>query len=144
VDDTIVASTHEKEIDHLRECLQQKFKITSHDFTKHLGINIERLESGAVKLRQRKLLGALFDEYPPSGRKVNQPQRAKRMDANNVNDQDKEPCEQHEYLHLLGMLNYIAHSRPDISTALSYAATKNSNPTKADFNELLLVVDYLW
>ena len=144
VDDTIVASTHEKEIDHLRECLQQKFKITSHDFTKHLGINIERLESGAVKLRQRKLLGALFDEYPPSGRKVNQPQRAKRMDTNNVNDQEKEPCEQREYLHLLGMLNYIAHSRPDISTALSYAATKNSNPTKEDFNELLLVVDYLW
>jgi hypothetical protein len=144
VDDTIVASTHEKEIDHLRECLQQKFKITSHDFTKHLGINIERLESGAVKLRQRKLLGALFDEYPPSGRKANQPQRAKRMDTNNVNDQEKEPCEQREYLHLLGMLNYIAHSRPDISTALSYAATKNSNPTKEDFNELLLVVDYLW
>jgi hypothetical protein len=144
VDDTIVASTHEKEIDHLRECLQQKFQITSHDFTKHLGINIERLESGAVKLRQRKLLGALFDEYPPSGRKANQPQRAKRMDTNNVNDQEKEPCEQREYLHLLGMLNYIAHSRPDISTALSYAATKNSNPTKEDFNELLLVVDYLW
>ena len=113
-------------------------------FKYNLGINIERLESGAVKLRQRKLLGALFDEYPPSGRKVNQPQRAKRMDANNVNDQDKEPCEQREYLHLLGMLNYIAHSRPDISTALSYAATKNRNHTNEDFNELLLVVDYLW
>jgi hypothetical protein len=47
-----------------------------------------------------------------------------------MNDQGKEPCEQCEYLHLLGMLNYIAHSRPDISTALSYATTKNSNPTK--------------
>jgi hypothetical protein len=42
------------------------------------------------------------------------------------------------------MLNYIAHSHPDISTALSSAATKNTNPTKQDFKELLLVVDYLW
>jgi hypothetical protein len=41
-------------------------------------------------------------------------------------------------------LNYIAHSRPDISTAPSYAATKNSNPTVQDFKDLLLVVDYLW
>jgi len=61
-----------------------------------------------------------------------------------MNDQDKEFCEQHEYLHLLGMLSYIAHSRPDTLTALSYAATKNTNPTKQDFKELLLVVDYLW
>ncbi len=29
-------------------------------------------------------------------------------------------------------------------TALSYAATKNVNPTKKDFKELLLVVEYLW
>ncbi len=61
-----------------------------------------------------------------------------------MNDQDKEPCEQCEYLHLLGMLNYITHSCLDISTELSCAATKNSNPTKEDFNELLLVMDYLW
>jgi hypothetical protein len=116
VDDTIVATTHEKEIEHLKQCLKQKFDITSHDFTKHLGINVERLESGAVKLRQRKLLGALFEEYPPSSRKANQPQRVNRNDERGVNDQGKEPCEQREYLHLLGMLNYIAHSRPDIST----------------------------
>jgi hypothetical protein len=61
-----------------------------------------------------------------------------------VNDQGNEPCEQREYLHLLGMLNYIAHTQPDISTALSYAATKNANPIKANFEELLRVVDYLW
>jgi hypothetical protein len=144
VDDTIVASTHEAELDYLKQNLQTKFKITSHDFTKHLGINIDHLESGAIKLRQRKLLGALFNEYPPTGQKVNQPQRPMRTNANSMNDQDQEPCEQREYLHLLGMLNYIAHSRPDISTALSYAATKNTKPTKGDFKELLLVVDYLW
>jgi hypothetical protein len=33
-----VATTHEKEIEHLKQCLKQKFDITSHDFTKHLGL----------------------------------------------------------------------------------------------------------
>jgi hypothetical protein len=143
VDDTIAASTHEGELDHLKESLRQKFKITTHEFTKHLGINIEILETGAIKLRQRKLLGALFDEYPPTGHKANQPQQITRKDTDDVNDQDKDSCEQREYLHLLGMLSYIAHSRPDISTAISYAATKNTSPTNQDFEELLLVVDYL-
>jgi hypothetical protein len=125
--------------------LERRFKITINDFTKHLGINIDCLDLGEVKLRQRKLLGALFKEYPPTGRKANQPQHISRTNANdNVNDQGNEPCEQREYLHLLGMLNYIAHTQPDISTALSYAATKNMNPTKANFKEFLLVVDYLW
>jgi hypothetical protein len=54
VDDTIAASTHEDELDHLKESLKLKFKITTHDFTKHLGINIEKMKSGAIKLRQRK------------------------------------------------------------------------------------------
>jgi len=145
VNDTIAASTHESEFTFLKDNLERKFKITINDFTKHLGINIDHLNSGAVKLRQRKLLGALFEEYPPTGRKANQPQPISRNDANkNVNDQGNEPCEQREYLHLLGMLNYIAHTQPDISTALSYAATKNANPIKANFEELLRVVDYLW
>jgi hypothetical protein len=145
VDDTIAASTHESEFTCLKNNLEQKFKITINGFTKHLGINIDHLESGAVKLRQRKLLGSLFEEYPPTGRKANQPQRISRNDASNaVDDQGNQPCDQREYLHLLGMLNYISHTRPDISTALSYAATKNTNPTTANFDELLLVVDYLW
>jgi hypothetical protein len=98
-----------------------------------------------VKLRQRKLLGALLEEYPPTGRKANQPQCTSRTKANdNMNDQVIEPCEEREYLHLLGMLNYIAHTQPDISTALSCAATKNINRTKANFKEVLLVVNYLW
>jgi hypothetical protein len=71
VDDTIAASTHESEFILLKNNLEQKFKITINDFTKHLGINIDCLNSGAVKLRQRKLLGSLFEEYPPSGRRVN-------------------------------------------------------------------------
>jgi hypothetical protein len=111
VDDTIATSTHESEFILLKNNLEQKFKITINDFTKHLGINIDCLNSGAVKLRQQKLLGSLFEEYPPTGRRVNQPQRISRNDAmKTVNDQGNQPCDQREYLHLLGMLSYISHT----------------------------------
>ncbi len=44
MDDAIAASTHENELDYHRENLKQKFKIiTAHDFTKDLGINVEKL-----------------------------------------------------------------------------------------------------
>jgi hypothetical protein len=41
------------------------------------------------------------------------------------------------------MLNYIAHSHPNI-TSLLYTTTKNINPTEEDFKELLLLGDYIW
>ena len=95
VNDTIAATAHESEFIFLKNNLEQKFKITINDFTKHLGINIDRLNSGAVKLRQQKLLGNLFEEYPPTGRRVNQPQPISRNDATKtVNDQGNQPCEQ--------------------------------------------------
>ena len=42
------------------------------------------------------------------------------------------------------MLNYLLRSRPDIAMALSYAASKSSNPTEQDYESLLDVVRYLW
>ena len=57
---------------------------------------------------------------------------------------DSNPYDKRSYLHLLGMLNYLLRSRPDIATALSYAASKSSNPTEQDYEYLLDVVRYLW
>ncbi len=95
VDDTIAASTHESEFICLKNNLEQKFKITINGFTKHLGINFDHIKSGAVKLRQQKLLGSLFEEYPPTGRRVNQPQCISRNSASNtMNDQGNQPCDQ--------------------------------------------------
>jgi len=142
VDDTFIASTHPEEIDKFKTCLMSKFNITSSntEVSGHLGINYEHLTSGAIKLSQQKLLGEIFKEYPPSGKILQQPFRPKPRTKNPTVD---EPVEQREYLHLLGMLMYMTHSRPDIQTALSYASTKNTNPTKRDFQALLDIVDYL-
>ena len=48
------------------------------------------------------------------------------------------------YLHLLGILLYLTKTRPEISTAVSFAATKASHPTQGDYEELLHCVQYLY
>jgi len=48
-----------------------------------------------------------------------------------------------EYLHLLGQLQYLTLSRPDILTAVFYAATKSHSPTLNDYERLLDLVSYL-
>jgi len=48
-----------------------------------------------------------------------------------------------QYIQLLGKLNYLANSRPDIITSLSYAATKSINPSTKDYANLLQIVSYL-
>ena len=87
-------------------------------------------------------LGVLFKEYSSTGKKASRPQGAMKTDKSNMNDQGNKPCEQHECLYILGMLNSIAHSHHNVSSALSCDSTKNSNPTRRGFNILLLVVDY--
>ena len=61
----------------------------------------------------------------------------------NKPDGDDTPYDRRDYLHLLGMLNYLLRSRPVIATALSYAATKSTSPTYHDYDNLLDVVCYL-
>jgi hypothetical protein len=50
---------------------------------------------------------------------------------------------QGDYLHLLGGLNYLTKSRPEIGTACSIAATHSASPTRGAFTELLYIVKYL-
>ena len=48
-----------------------------------------------------------------------------------------------KYMRLLGQLNYLTNSRPDILPAVSFVATKSKNNNKQDFQDLLLIVAYL-
>jgi histone deacetylase 1/2 len=58
--------------------------------------------------------------------------------------EEGKPVEQSEYLHLLGMLNYLTRSRPDLCTALSFGGTHSAKPSEKAFEALLDVVRYLW
>ena len=49
-----------------------------------------------------------------------------------------------QYMTLLGSLMYIVKSRPDIATAVSFAATKSQSASQYDYDNLLHIVKYLY
>ena len=137
VDDTLVSSTHKEELTIFENILKLKCKITAdYDVTSHLGITLTRQDDGSLKLSQPKLLDQILKEYP--SKSFNFPAR----EMNKQLEQSPE-IERTPYLRLLGQLMYLSNSRPDILTALSYAATKSTEPTKNDFDRLLQIVGYL-
>ena len=143
VDDTLVAASDPRDIEEFKDAVRERFKITVNEAAdQHLGVNIKRNGDGSVKLTQSKLLKNIFDEYldeAKRGRRRLGPPLKPCSDA-----QDDSPYDRKSYLHLLGMLNYLLRSRPDLSTALSFAATKAVNPSMSDYQALLDIVFYLW
>jgi hypothetical protein len=142
VDDTFIASSTSQAINNFKDVLQQKFKITSNDNAdSYLGIHLETLPNGSVKLTQPKLLKQLFSEYPATLSSVTV--RSPMPPLQSSRFIDETPCEPGKYLRLLGMLMYLTRSRPDIMTAVSYAATRSTNPIMDNYHCLLQCVDYL-
>lgn len=145
VDDTFVASTTQGGIDEFESILKLQFEITSnHAADSYLGIHLETLSNGSVKLTQPKLLQQLFSEYPPTltSSKVKVPMLlSSRTPTHNHTASVLIPI--HTYLHLLGALLYLTRSRPDIMTAVSYASTRAASPTSEDYQRLLHIISYL-
>lgn len=156
VDDSFVASTHQDELMKLQDCIREKYQITvNNDANQYLGINFEKLPNGNVKLTQPKLLQSIIDEFSDylsthrSNANYSTPQSgttkrsAAVMEVESSSTVDNSPIEPHIYLHLLGALIYLTRSRPDISTAISFAAVHASKPTRVHYDELLHCVKYL-
>ena len=142
VDDTFIASSSQTEITEFHTIMRQKFKITiEDDVTSYLGINIQHLPDGSVKLTQPKLLHTIIKEHQHllPKKPASNPMKAPTTSTNNTD----RPIDTSTYLHLLGSLMYMIKSRPDINTAVSFASTKSKNPTETDYNALLHIVSYL-
>ena len=144
VDDTFVASTSHLELERLQDVLKKKYEITFNaDVSSFLGIHIEKTPEGNCRLSQPKLLKELFEEFKPwqlpGTSKALSPMR---LEGSRSKNQTEFPSR--KYLHLLGILLYLTKTRPEISTAVSFAASKATKPTEGDFEELLHCVKYLY
>lgn len=140
VDDTFVCSTHKDELERLQMVLKEVFEITvTPEVDSYLGIQLEKLSDGSVKLCQPKLLDQLLSEYNDrlTGRTPDSPMRNEPLPSHSPS------MDRNSYLHLLGGLMYMLKSRPDIGAALSYAATHSVSPTEAAFERLLHCLHYL-
>jgi hypothetical protein len=111
--------------------MKEKFEITViNEVEEYLGIKMDYLANGDVKLTQPKLLGALLEEHQKeleslSTRGIPSPQR----DQDIFKIESSAEFGRTEYLHLLGALIYLTKSRPDIATAVSFSSTYSAKPT---------------
>lgn len=152
VDDSHIYSNDDNEFEHFFMVQRMKYNLTiNHNADSYLGIHIEQISPTQVRLTQPKHLNALFAEFTPniySDNTIISPMPPKssttQPNDNSKIDNTSQPVDRTVYLHLLGMLHYITRSRPDISTAISFAATKSSHPTQLDYRNLLHIVDYLF
>ena len=143
VDDTLIAADLLEDIESFKEMMTKRFEITVNaEADHHLGVNIQKLPDGSLKLTQSKLLNAVFEECRDALRSKSTRPTVPLKPTREVTK--SEPYDRKNFLHLLGMLKYLLRSRPDIATALSYAASKSSKPTRHDYECLLDVVRYLW
>jgi hypothetical protein len=145
VDDTFVCSTTKSGLTDFTNAVSEKFKITVVDnVSEYLGISMRLLENGDCKLTQPKLLKGVLEEY-----KEQLSTRVSRGELAPMRVHDEEvvinspPMDQTEYLHLLGSLIYLTKSRPEIATAVSFAATYAAKPTEGAWKEMLHILRYL-
>jgi hypothetical protein len=145
VDDTFVASTDKNELEVFQQVVGKKYQYTvQHDVESYLGIAITRLPDGKVRLTQPKLLAELFAEFDDmitGHRAVSTPHSGS---SELSPDWDSTPIDRRKYLHLLGALLYLTTSRPDIATAVSFAATHSANPSEGAYRELIRCVQNLY
>ena len=147
VDDTYIYSNDQKYIDEVISRMGKYYEVTlDMSAESFLGIQFERAEDGSVVLLQPKLMSKLFKEFPEKrGAKRKPPRHPYGPAPTHSKEQtdDSPAVEPQRYLHLLGLLMYLCHSRPDIMAAVSFCATKSAHPTEQDFENLLHVVEYL-
>ena len=141
VDDTFVCATTPSLLDDFKNHVQEKFPITSeNNVEEYLGIKLTTLPGGCL-LTQPKLLKQLESEFHdhliPFSRATT-PQRQLEYQ-----DQNSTSMDSRQYLHLLGSLIYLTKSRPEISTAVSFAARHGVSPTVGQFSELLHCLSYI-
>ena len=147
VDDLLFCATDDSIVNNLLSYLEQQFGEVSEvtEGASHLGLLIEHLPDGSIKLSQpgyiakilRELdmedtLGKLTVPTPldPAG-------EPKRVDSTPLK-------ENNDYRKIIGLLMHAAiHTRPDILYAVSYLATKLAKPTAYDRKQAIRVVKYL-
>jgi len=147
VDDTLIFSKRQADIDQFAIRMNNHYELTlDAKADSFLGINIDHNPDGTVTLTQPKLLQKLLKEHPekPTRRKVKKPTHPYGpVPPHSKEKEQSPPILVTTYLRLLGLLMYLTKSRPDIMAAVSFGATKSTNPTEDDYQQLYYIVDYL-
>jgi len=149
VDDAFAIYTHEKMYNEFKRELMRDFDLSSSaDADVFLGITIERLKDGAIKIVQRRYVDDIVATFLDSGDKpaktpyVVSWKLSKEMQPQT--EEAKKEMAEVPYRKLVGMLLHLANcTRPDIAAAVGILGKFNANPGIKHWKAGLEVVKYI-
>ena len=141
VDDIVITGSDKLGIDKLKVFLQNHFQTKDLGTLKYfLGIEVARSRQG-VNLCQRKYVFDLLDETRLLGAKpAETPMEPNVKLSSDTGEIFDDPG---RYRRLVGKLNYLTITRPDISFAVSVVSQFMQNPRIPHWDAVLRIVRYL-
>lgn len=143
VDDMIVASVSEAEVDKVEKLLKKRISLSSLGEVSHfLGIRVTKDKDGFYALDQQTYVAKVASRFKldkAKGSKV-------PMDVGYYRSREgsKLLSSNSDYRSLVGALLYVAvNTRPDVAACVSILSRKISEPSEVDWTELKRVVRYL-
>jgi Reverse transcriptase (RNA-dependent DNA polymerase) len=140
VDDILVTGNDLTEMKRLKTSLAKEFEMKDLGVLRYfLGIDIARSKRGVVLSQQRYVLDLLSDMGILGCKPVNTP-----IDPNHkLSGERGNQVEKDQYQRLVGKLIYLAHTRPDISFAVSVVNRYMHDPRIPHLETVYQILRYL-
>jgi histone deacetylase 1/2 len=145
VDDGIFASPSQKAIDQAIKELKQRFDMEDQgSITDYLGVNVEHLPNGDIKLSQPHLIDQIIDEVHISKRIAGKQTPAAATKILRRDETAPSFDQRFNYRRAVGKLNFLEKStRPDISYATHQVARFSEDPKASHGEAIEHIVKYL-
>jgi hypothetical protein len=145
VDDGILAGPRKEEIDLIIRQLGEKFNLTDEgDITDYLGVNVDHLPDGRIKLSQPHLIDQIVEDV--NFKKDTKPKSTPAAPTKILNkDEEGEPhSAEWDYRSVIGKLNFLEKStRGEIAYAVHQAARFSACPKRSHTDAVHRIVRFL-
>jgi len=153
-DDGIFCAPNQGAIDEVMAILQapagkqqehRAFKMTDEgDISDYLGVKVERLANGCIKLSQPQLIQSIIKDLGFNERTGTKPTPAASTVKLSRDLHGRSFDEEWHYRSVIGKLNFVEKStRPDIAYAVHQCARFSSDPKESHANAIKRIVKYL-
>ena len=141
VDDGLLVSTDEIELQQISDQIRKEFKIKMHKLNYYVGLEISTDNQGDIMICQKGYIQQMLKNFGMDCCKpVLTPIDTNKFDSTHV-DNDKNVL---KFREVVGCLNYLANiSRPDIAYAVNYVSRFTESPLECHFQMLKRLLRYL-